>query len=119
MVELGTKFGYKAYHSEGIRRLEHHFPTKLADFDHTWIDTHNVSSTSDGCLIKDLRKEHAIAVVNIVHRYDIEKMLPSAFYVCAQMDLIGLKGGMQIREGAMMEQLSRGMFGLAWKGLKS
>lgn len=84
MLRLGSKYQVDHVRDEAIHRLRRCFPSKLSAF-----PARNVYLQDPGWALSEsisLRKKDAIAVVNLARAFDLDFLLPPAFYLCAQLD---------------------------------
>lgn len=98
MLQLGRKYSIDALAEGAIDRLQVYFPTKLIQFVNDWTDC-NLNDFDEPCDFP----QHTIAVINLARQLDLPRLLPSAFYLAAQLSeeilVLGYKddGGRQWR----------------------
>ena len=89
MLKLGFKYQIHHIHSEALRRLSDCFPDNLEEYktrsapealrlEAGWLFCVT-------CAAVYIELEDAIAVVNLARMFDLDCLLPGAFYVCAQL----------------------------------
>lgn len=103
MLRLGSKYQVDHVRDEAIHRLRRCFPSKLSAF-----PARNVYLQDPGFALMEsifLRKKDAIGVVNLARAFDLNFLLPPAFYLCAQLDYDELVDGVKddCVEGGIMK----------------
>ena len=97
MLCLGSKYQVDHVRDEAIHRLRRCFPSKLSAF-----PARNVYLQDPGFALMEsifLRKKDAIGVVNLARAFDLNFLLPPAFYLCAQLDYDELVDGVGLDTG--------------------
>ncbi|CAL1717213.1 unnamed protein product [Somion occarium] len=87
-LRLGFKYHIAVIREEAIYRLGLCFPTTLEDYDPDIFmqrEMPDVRRIKRGWLPIALKRSDAIEVVNLAHSFDLDNLLPSAYYVCAQL----------------------------------
>lgn len=80
MLRLGSKYEVDHIRDDAIFRLQLCFPSSIAEYD---------SSLHVNCKqppISDITISDAICVVNLARKFDLNAILPIAFYTCCQLD---------------------------------
>lgn len=100
MLRLGSKYQVDHVREEAILRLRRCFPNTLSAF-----PARNVYLQDPGFSISEglfLRKKDAIGVVNLARAFDLDFLLPPAFYLCSQLDYDELVDGVSDDCGGTM-----------------
>ncbi|THH29928.1 hypothetical protein EUX98_g4276 [Antrodiella citrinella] len=93
MLRMGTKYQVDHVREEAISRLRLCFPSTLHTF-----PARNVYLQDPGFVLAEhisLTKKDAIGVVNLARAFDLDFLLPPAFYLCAQLDYDELVDGVE------------------------
>ena len=94
MLRLGSKYEIEHVRAEAIRRLRRTFPDSLDRFDSSAdrdTITHRlryglVLAPPSRVLLIRLDPGDIIAVINLARMYQLDSLLPAAFYECPQLD---------------------------------
>lgn len=85
MSRLGTKYNILQLRQEAIRRLKRCFPPSLPQFRNKSVLPNTEGHNFDFSNSIKLSIEDAILVVNLAREFDLNSILPPAFYLCAQL----------------------------------
>lgn len=117
MIELGTKYDYNAFRTEGTRRLYQYVSTSLRKIDRHAAASAGIPQQSQSpSVVEGTTLLHSISLINIARRHNLKKfVLVCAFYMCAQMDPTVLLDGITRRDGTQ-EKLSLEDFKCSLRG---
>lgn len=115
MLRLGHKYQIEHLRQDAVTRLGRYFPISLDDF-HLNIRA-APGKQFPGDAIIDICPEDSIAVISMAQALELPRLLPTAFYVCAQLDWVVLVDGHKDADGTLwklsQEELKRVLVGKA------
>ncbi|TCD65195.1 hypothetical protein EIP91_002980 [Steccherinum ochraceum] len=97
MLQLGSKYHMQHLRRDAIQRLSSYFTTELHEFINDFVvstpdDEQPPPNFPEGAIV-GMNGCDALAVISLAQAYDVSCLLPSAFYIVAQLELPDILGG--------------------------
>ena len=101
MLRLGQKYSIGMLRDEAVSRLETYFPVKYDDFINYCTDMEPDYGPEDSFYQDTIRlkPQDAIAVIILARSHDLPQLLPTAFYIAAQLENKLLTHGFRDEDG--------------------